>query len=142
MNKRIKNAAGILLMIAAIVIVCLAFNVAPRDPIQAILGRWPLLIIAFALAFAGVAIVDARTGRQEWPTALFIGPEKGDNLDRLGSLHGISRRVRKTVNLPRGGQLKLMENDDRFRRRIIREINCATHREGAFRTGHGERGGR
>ena len=124
MKKHIKNAAGLLLMVAALVIVCIAYQEPHKDQVQYILDRWPSFVLAFSLAFAGVALVDTgNTHGSNW-YAEPIRPARGEILDRCGVIFGVYRRTRKTFALPRGGQVRIMESDNSYRRRI-RKAACA-----------------
>lgn len=120
MKKHIKNAAGLLLMVAAIYIACLTFQEPHQDQVQLVLDHWPSIVLIFALAFAGVALVDTRAAQgKNWAAELFR-PARGETLDRFGALCGVDRLTRKTFTLPRGGQVRIMESDTSFRRRIRR----------------------
>lgn len=128
MNKHIKNAAGALLLVAAIVTACVAFQDAQEGAFAAALTHWPLLVLTAVLAFSGVSLVDTRPARKIGPIdamfASMLQPPSGGALDRHGDLYGLKRRTRKTFTLP-FGQVRIMESDGNFRRRVYRAARTA-----------------
>lgn len=60
MKKHIKNAVGVLLMVAALIVVCVVYQEPHEDQVQYILDHWPSFVLVFALAFGGVALIDTR----------------------------------------------------------------------------------
>lgn len=131
MKKHIKNAAGALLLFAAILTACVAFQDAQEAPFAAALGHWPLLVLTAVLAFSGVFLVDTRPTPKLNPIdAMFASmfqPARGVSLDRQGARYGVTRRARKTFTLP-FAQVRIMESDDRFRQRVHRAANTASVR--------------
>lgn len=131
MKKHIKNAAVALLLFAAILTACVAFQGAQDAPFAAALGNWPLLVLAAVLTFSGVFLADARPTPKLNPiNAMFASmfqPARGVSLDRQGARCGVTRRARKTFTLP-FAQVRIMESDANFRRRVYRAVNTAyTH---------------
>lgn len=128
MNKHIKNAAGALLLAAAIVTACVAFQNAKEGAFTAALAHWPLLILTAVLAFSGVSLVDTRPARKIGPIgAAFASaprPVSGAALDRHGALYGLKRRTMQTFTLP-FAQVRIMESDVNFRRRVYRAARTA-----------------
>lgn len=131
MKKHIKNAAGALLLFAAILTACVAFQDAQEATFAVALGHWPLLVLTAVLAFSGVFLVDTRPTPKLNPIdtmfASLFRPARGVNLDRMGTTYGVSRRTRKTFTLP-FAQVRIMESDDRFRQRVHRAANTASVR--------------
>ena len=131
MNKHIKNAAGALLLVAAIVTACVAFQDAQEGTFTDALAHWPLLALTAVLAFSGVSLVDTRPTQKANPIdAMFASlfkPASGAALDRQGALYFLNRRTRKTFTLP-FATIRIMESDDRFRRRVHRAKNAASVR--------------
>lgn len=131
MKKHIKNAAGALLLVAAIITACVAFQGVQDAPFAAAMGNWPLLVLAAVLAFSGVSLADARPAPKLNPIdAMFASmfrPARGVSLDRQGARYGVIRLARKTFTLP-FAQVRIMESDDDFRRRVYRAANTASVR--------------
>lgn len=129
MKKHIKNAAGALLLFAAILTACVAFQDAQEAPFAAALGHWPLLVLASVLTFSGVFLVDTRPEPNPIGAMLasMFRPARGASLDRQGARCGVTRRTRKTFTLP-FAQVRIMESDGDFRRRVYRAVNTTyTH---------------
>ena len=79
MKKHIKNAAGVLLMVAALIVVCVVYQEPHEDQVQYILEHWPSFVLVFTLAFGGVALVDTRhSAPPPAPKTYIVGP--GDSL--------------------------------------------------------------
>lgn len=58
MKKHVKNAAGVLLMVAALIVACVVCQEPHKDQVQLVLDHWPSIVLIFALVFGGVALVD------------------------------------------------------------------------------------
>lgn len=134
MNKHIKNAAGALLLVAAIVTACVAFQDAQEGAFAAALAHWPLLILTAVLAFSGVSLVDTRPAHKIGPIdavfASMFQPASGAALDRQGALYFLNRRTRKTFTLP-FATIRIMESDDVFRKRVKRAARAANEGKNA-----------
>lgn len=121
MNKKIKIAIAAGLIGAAVTLVVLAFQGAHSATIGVVLGNWPLLILAAVLAASGAFLMDSGATPAPWVKGPF-NLARGKTLDRYGVTLGIKRNVRAVWNLPGGGQVRFMERDADFRRRLYMAI--------------------